>query len=179
MWDATSEKLSLPATEGSSHLQSRSLSEVLVNRMRVLWAVCGAVYTVEVFLPPIPLSNNAAAHIHAGIYKHPRTKPVQQACRQLLHFSGWRARAHETDSHPANDRLHCFTSSSEAESAHTDARFPVVCERIACGNRTTDLVIVHMMSVIMRREFLSSMYCLALLLREADTFYVFLGVRGD
>ena len=173
MWDETSERIQVPAIQGSTPAQQSSTYEVLVAKATLSWGFDndGRVFHTEFILPPVPLTSNKAEHIYAGLFHHHFNCKVQALIKSTLRKATLAAaELHETDGHPANDRLHYHLLNSEVASSKEECRHPVMNEQVHCWNHTTNLVIVHLMNVVIGVAVLNNLYCLVMFLRMGGHF---------
>ena len=170
MWGETPQRLSLAVLGDSARHGSQSTWEVLVLRAQLLWVARNSVKVVSLALPPVPLVSTKAERMYAGLFNHPITQPVMQLCTSMLQQAVVAARAHEADGHPASDRTRALIQGREHDVALDKGHFPIVCEKLACGNHTTNLVIVRLLTVVLPVELLNSMYSLSLFLRMGGHF---------
>lgn len=171
MWDETSERLSLNVVPGTSSAQQSSTWEVLVSRITLTWCFGGAIFHTEFIMPPVPLISNKAEHIFAGLFQHHFNKEIQELVRFVLQRASLiGTQIHETDGHPANDRLHFHLMNQETQAARDEFRMPVAQEQIHCTNHCTNLIIVHLVTVIVRENVLNNIYCFVMFLRMGGHF---------
>jgi hypothetical protein len=115
------------------------------------------------------VSNNADS-VFAGLFKHPLTRPLHDAVQSLLDLAPIAGRFHETDGHPANDRLHYHLLGQEVQRAQAQGCWPVLMEKFDCLNHQTNLVIVHLMNIIVGVGLLNNLYSTVLFLRMGGHF---------